>query len=262
MKMLKTKSDIKLIIKNCAITIIIILAILTLYKCNTNGKETPILENLLLQKMSPLKVPEPSGLAFSYESNSFWSVSDSNSTVYKLDLKGNIIKSFHINGEDLEGITVIDSDKLAVILERTREVVIVDTSGKEIKRKKFDLPGKLNDGLEGICYDSKNKNFYLVNEKHPGLLIKTDDDLNEIFRRKINFASDFSDIFLSIIDNKLWILSDESKMIIQTDLNGNPIKIYKINADQPEGLVVDYLNKKVYVVSDKKEELYEYKFRE
>ncbi|MBE0539756.1 MAG: SdiA-regulated domain-containing protein, partial [Ignavibacterium sp.] len=241
------------------ITIIIILVILTLYKCNTNGKETPILENLLLQKMSPLNVPEPSGLAFSYESNSFWSVSDSNSKVYKLDLKGNIIKSFVVNGEDLEGITVIDSDKLAVILERTRDIVVLDTSGKEIKRKKFDLKGKLNEGLEGICYDASNKNFYLLNEKHPGLLIKTDADLNEIFRIELNFASDYSDIFFSVKDTTLWILSDESKMIVQTDLNGNPINIYKINVDQPEGLVVDYSNKKVYVVSDKKAELYEYK---
>ena len=259
MKMLKIKSDIKLIIKNCAITFIIILSIITLYKCNTNGKQTPIPENLSLQKMSPINVPEPSGLAFSFKKDFFWAVSDSNSKVYKLNLKGNIITSFLINGEDLEGITVFDSERLAVILERTREIVIVDTSGREIKRKKFDLHGNLNEGLEGICYDPINKNFYLLNEKHPGLLIKTDDNFNEIFRKELNLADDYSDIFLSVKDTTLWILSDESEMIIQTDFNGRLIKEYKINVDQPEGLVVDYVNKKVFVVSDKKEELYEYK---
>jgi uncharacterized protein YjiK len=168
------------------------------------------------------------------------------------------MKSFAINGEDLEGVTVIDSIYLAVILERTREVVIVDTSGKEIKRNKFNLTGNLNEGLEGICFDSKTKNFYFLNEKNPGLLIKTDSSFNEIFRKEIKIAKDYSDMFFSNEDNTLWILSDESKKIIQTDLNGNKIKEYLIDVEQPEGLVVDYKNKKIFIVSDKKEELYEF----
>jgi len=42
-------------------------------------------------------------------------------------------------------------------------------------------------------------------------------------------------------------------------LNGNKLKEFFIEVDQPEGLVVDYKNKLIYVVSDKKEELYEFK---
>jgi uncharacterized protein YjiK len=250
----------KSIIKNCATILIILLLTLSQYKCNTNRQESPIAKNLYLQKVTPIKVPEPSGLALTFDGYYFWSVSDSDSKVYKLDLSGNIIKSFIINGEDLEGITVIDSINLAVILERTREVVIVDTSGKEIKRDKLDLKGNLNKGLEGICFDSKTKNFYFLNEKRPGLLIRTDSSFNEIFRKEIKLAKDYSDIFFSKDDNTLWILSDESKKIIQTDLNGNKIKEYRINVEQPEGIVVDYKNKKIFIVSDKKEELYEFNF--
>jgi len=247
------------IIKNCANVLIILLLALSLYKCNTNRQESPIAKNLYLQKVTPIKVPEPSGLALSFDGNYFWSVGDSDSKVYKLDLSGNIVKSFIVNGEDLEGVTVIDSTNLAVILERTREVVVVDTSGKEIKRKKFDLKGKLNEGLEGICIDVIKGDFYFLNEKRPGLLIRTDNNFNEIFRKEIKLAKDYSDIFFSKDDNTLWILSDESKKIIQTDLNGKKIKEYKINVDQPEGLVIDYKNKKIFIVSDKKEELYEFK---
>jgi len=247
------------IIKNCANTLIILLLALSHYKCNTNRQESPIARNLYLQKVTPIKVPEPSGLALSFDDNYFWSVGDSDSKVYKLDLSGNIVKSFIVNGEDLEGVTVIDSTNLAVILERTREVVVVDTSGKEIKRKKFDLKGKLNEGLEGICIDVIKGDFYLLNEKRPGLLIKTDNSFNEIFRKEIKLAKDYSDIFFSKDDSTLWILSDESKKIIQTDLNGKKIKEYKINVDQPEGLVIDNKNKKLFIVSDKKEELYEFK---
>lgn len=248
----------RITIKNCATILIILLLTLSQYKCNTNWQESPIPENLSLQKVTPIKVPEPSGLTLSYDGKYFWSVGDSDSKVYKLDFNGSLIKSFTVNGEDLEGVTVIDSIFLAVILERTREVVIVDTTGKELKRKRLDLKGNLNQGLEGICFDSKTKNFYFLNEKHPGLLIKTDSSFNEVFRKKIKLAKDYSDIFFSNGDNTLWILSDESKKIIQTDLNGNKIKEYRINVEQPEGIVVDCKNKKVFIVSDKKEELYEF----
>jgi len=117
----------------------------------------------------------------------------------------------------------------------------------------------LNEGLEGICLNVNTKDFYLLNEKQPGLLIKTDSSFSEIFRKDLKLAKDYSDIFFSNHDNTLWILSDESKKIIQTDLNGNRMKEYRIKVEQPEGLVVDFKNKKIFIVSDKKEELYEFK---
>ena len=249
----------KLIIKNYASILVLVLLILFHYKCNTNKQESPVIENLILQKVTPINVPEPSGLALSYDGKYLWSVGDSDSKVHKLDLHGNVITSFKVNGEDLEGITVIDSINLAVILERKREIVVLDTSGQEINRKKLDLKGRLNEGLEGICFNNETKDFYLLNEKRPGLLIKIDSSFNEIFRKDLKIAKDYSDIFFSNQDYTLWILSDESKKIIQADLNGNKIKEYRIKVEQPEGLVVDYKNKKIFIVSDKKEELYEFK---
>lgn len=246
----------KLNIKNCA-KMILFLSLLSQYKCNTNLQESPPLEELLLQKMTQIKVPEPSGLAISYDGNFFWCVSDSK--VYKLDKDGDIIKSFIVSGEDIEAVTVIDYLRLAVVLERTREVVVLDTSGKELKRKKFNLDGRLNEGLEGICFDVYSYNFYFVNEKHPGLLIKTDSSFTELYRKEIKMAKDYSDISFAKEDTTLWILSDESKKIIHIDINGIMINEYSINVQQPEGLVVDYSTKKAYVVSDKKETLYEFK---
>lgn len=246
-------------IKFYAIFVISILIALTQYKCNINRKESPVPKELILQKMTPIKVSEPSALALSFDRKYFWSVCDENSKVYKITKNGIVTNSFVINGEDLEGITVIGVNKLAVILERSREVVIIDTLGNEVSRKGFDLEGNLNEGLEGICYDSQNKFYYLLNEKNPGLLIKADSSLTELNRKEITFADDYSDIVFASEDNTLWILSDESKRIFKTDLNGNKIKEYYINVVQPEGLVVDYKNKLIYVVSDKKEELYEFK---
>lgn len=248
----------KTVIKNCATTLIILFVSLTQYKCNTNRQESPIQQKLQLQKVMSIKVAEPSGLTLSFDKNYFWCVGDSDSLVFKLDLNGNILKTFLVNGEDLEGVTVVDSVHIAVVLERTREVVVLDTAGKEIKRKKFNLKGRLNEGLEGICYDSSKKEFYFINEKRPGLLIKTDSSFTEIFKRELKFAKDYSDLFFSHEDSSLWILSDESNKIVKTDLNGNRILEYQINVEQPEGLVVDYINKKVFIVSDKLNKLYEF----
>lgn len=250
--------NMKSIIKNYATVFILFSITLTLYKCNTNRQESPIIPKLHLQKVTQINVPEPSALALSFDGMHFWSVGDSDSMIYKLDLNGKVIKSLLVNGEDLEGITVINSAYLAVVLERVREVVVLDTSGKEIQRKKINLKGNLNEGLEGICFDVFTKEFYILNEKNPGILLKTDSSFAEVFRKELKLAKDYSDLFFSSADTTLWILSDESKTIIQTDLNGNKILEYRIDVKQPEGLVVDYKNKKVFIVSDKKEELYEF----
>jgi len=246
-------------IKFYASLILLVSILISCNNSNINRQESPIVKSLTLQKMTPINVPEPSGLCYSYDKKSFWSVCDENSMVYKLKLNGTIADSFKISGEDLEGIAVVDANSIAVILERTREVVIVDTTGKEIYRIKFDLPGNLNEGLEGVCYDDINKNYYLLNEKNPGLLIKTDKNFKIEFKKEITFADDFSDIFFAEEDTTLWLLSDESQKVIQIDLNGNLIKQFIVDVKQPEGLVVDYKIKSVFIVSDKKEELYQFK---
>jgi len=247
-----------ILIKNYAIILTAFIVTFAISSCNISTKESKSSRTISVIKSSHIKVSEPSGLALSFDGNYFWTVSDNNSKVYKTNLEGKIIKSFVINGEDLEGIAVIDSVKLAVVLERTREVVVVDTSGNEIFRKSLNLKGQPNEGLEGICFDNYLQKFYLVNEKSPGLLIELNSSFDEVFVKDLRLARDYSDIYFAKQDSTLWILSDESKKIVQTDRTGKKIKEYKIDVEQPEGLVVDYARKKIFVVSDKKEELYEF----
>ena len=71
-----------------------------------------------------ISVPEPSGLDLTYEEDGFWTVSDETSTIYKLDSDGNVVQTLKIEGIDFEGVTVIDETRLAIVLEREREVVI------------------------------------------------------------------------------------------------------------------------------------------
>jgi len=230
-----------------------------LFSCNGKVKSDDKSYRFELIRTVKLKVPEPSGLDITYNRDGFWTVSDENRTVYRLDPDGNILRSFKVKGIDFEGITVVDKNVIAVVLERTREVVLLDTLGKELLRKKLNLSGDLNSGPEGITYDRKQKRFYIVNEKSPGLLVELDKDLNELNRRELNLARDYSGIFYEVNRDVLWILSDESKKILITYKSGDLIEQYSIVIEQAEGIALDYDNDRLFIVSDKKEELYEYR---
>jgi uncharacterized protein YjiK len=213
-------------------------------------------EVLTYNLSEPIPIPEPSGLDLSFDENGFWVVSDQNSKVYLIDSWGKEIKSFEVKGEDLEGITVVNDSLLAIVLERTREVVILDTSGNEMNRATLNLEGELNSGLEGITYNPEKKIFYVLNEKNPRLLITLNENLNELKRDTIKFAKDFSGIFFDDNDNSLWILSDESQRIFKTNLSGIPIEEFKIKVVQPEGITLNKARTKLFIVSDVTGNLY------
>jgi uncharacterized protein YjiK len=233
---------------------ILILAILSTFCSKDKNEKTVKILSFSVAEQIP--VPEPSGLDLTFDETGFWIVSDENSKVYQIDGWGREVKSFKVDGEDLEGITVINDSSLAVVFERTREVVILDTSGLELKRVKIDLEGELNSGLEGITYDPKEKKFYLLNEKKPRLLLTLDENLKELKRDTLDFSKDVSGIYFDVVDNTLWILSDESRQIFKTDLSGNPIDEFKIKVTQPEGITFNQTHTKLYIVSDKTENLY------
>ncbi len=102
----------------------------------------------------------------------------------------------------------------------------------------------------------EEKKFYVLNENNPQLLIALDSNLVEQNRDTISFSKDVSGIFFDDIDNTLWILSDESQRIFKTDLSGNPIEEFKIKIKQPEGITFNKTRTKLYIVSDKTENLY------
>jgi uncharacterized protein YjiK len=233
----------------------ILLALFSFSLC-TEVKREKSPEVLTYNLSESIPVPEPSGLDLSFNEKGFWVVSDQNSKVYLIDSWGNEIKSFEVNGEDLEGITVVNDSTLAIVLERTREVVILDSSGNELKRATLNLKGELNSGLEGITYNPEKKTFYILNEKNPRLLITLDENLNELKRDTIKFAKDFSGIFFDDNDNSLWILSDESQRIFKTDLSGIPIEEFKIKVAQPEGITLNKASTKLFLVSDVTSNLY------
>jgi len=235
------------------LSIFIVAALFTFCSKDNNEKTVRTLSFSIAEK---LPVPEPSGLDLTFDETGFWIVSDENSKVYLINSWGREVRSFSVDGQDLEGITVVDDSTLAVVLERIREVVLLDTSGMEINRTALDLKGELNSGLEGITFDSKEKKFYILNEKNPRLLLTLDENLKELKRDTLNFSKDVSGTFYDDSDNTLWILSDESQLIVKTSLSGKPIEEFKVKVTQPEGITFNEARTKFYIVSDKTGSLY------
>jgi uncharacterized protein YjiK len=218
-------------------------------------KEQP--EKLKPVETYSLKISEPSGLALFKDK--LWIVSDNKNTVYQTNFKGEVEFSFKINGNDPEGITGFDDSLLAIVLEISNEILVTDFNGNKISKTSIDIQESSNSGLEGITYNPSNGHFYLVNEKNPVLLIETDKNSKELSRKKTKDVKDLSGISYSTKEDCLWLLSDEDRKIIKASLDGDFIKEYKINVDQPEGIAVDDENNLLYVVSDKEEKLYVYK---
>jgi len=208
-----------------------------------------------------ISVPEPSGLDLTYEEDGFWTVSDETSTIYKLDGDGNVVRTLKIEGIDFEGVTVIDEARLAIVLEREREVVIVDTSGTVLNRTKLPFKGKRNKGLEGITYNPQNGHFYILNEKDPCLLIELNEELEVLKVDTLRLSKDVSGIYLDVENNFLWILSDEDQLIIKTDLDGKLIEKMNISIIQPEGITIDKEGNRLYIVSDRNETLSVFEFQ-
>lgn len=231
------------------------LILLIITACTKERNENPI-KKLSFFIAEEIPVPEPSGLDLTFDEKGFWVVSDENSIVYLIDSWAGEVKNFKVDGNDIEGITVIDETKLAVVLERSREVVILDTSGTELKRVKINVEGELNSGLEGITYDSAGEKFYLLNEKKPRLLLTLDKNLNELSRDTLNFSKDVSGIFFDDQKNILWIVSDESQSVYKTDLRGKPFEEFRIAIAQPEGITLNKNRTRLYIVSDNTNSLY------
>ena len=231
----------------------ILLICIVLFGC-VNDDTNKFNENLRETDSFRIDVDEPSDLALSYEADAFWTVSDDNSTVYKLGLEGEILQEIETEYDDLEGVTVLDENKLAIAVEEERLICIIDLDGNLLKEFKLHIEGEYNKGIEGLVFNSENRHFYLVNEKYPVLLIELDKNFDVILEKEINFVNDLSAVTYNKKTNELWLLSDESKEIAVCDLKGNLKKKISFDIVQAEGICIK--EDKIYIVSDPKGEIY------
>ena len=210
-----------------------------------------------------IDVVEPSGLVFDVSQQVLYTVRDYNNDIYMMGKNGQVFQQYPFNGEDTEGITQDNSGNLILVEERQRQVVkyITSTNNKSYHNIEIE-ENDTNSGLEGICYDSKDDKFYLLNEKNPGLLIVLDNQFRKIEEYKLSFATDYSGMCYDSKQDILWIVSDESKTLSKCDKKGIEIEQFRLNIDKAEGIALNLAESLFYMVSDSRNVLYEVEYPE
>lgn len=252
------------LLKDIGITCMRVAPALLLMSCNPAGRKggDGFVASHVLDRTGvySLQTKEPSGLCLSESGKSLWTVSDSDGEICEISFTGVELRRLKTGFNDVEGIATHSDTSLALILERSRELVIVDLFGREKRRASIDIQGIKNEGLEGLAFDRTAEVFYLLKEKSPGLLVILNRDMKEQSRHVLRFAADYSSIDFDPVRKHLWVMSDESKSIHVFDLNLTRVASFAVDVRQPEGLAVDYQNKKIYVVCDSREKLYVFTF--
>mgnify|MGYP003132221943 CR=1 FL=1 len=240
--------------------------------CETDSDIDGHAEKLTLISDHELNIVGPSGLTLDSSGNFLWTVSDQSAgTIYKIAFDGGIIGALGYRGDDMEGITMNPNDgTIWVVEESLRQLVQLDSQGRV--KQRVEVPGQIvnvNDGLEGVAIDPITEHFYLVNEKMPAEFIELDEKFEVVRRIRINFRSEFrmddlSGIFYVNDENEnreFWVLSDESRRILVTDFEFNPLRAYDLDKNKFEGIAVDVRAGRVYLVNDEENRLYVYSYR-
>lgn len=248
-----------------------------------------------------LGLNEPSGLTLNADGTALYTVSDDTKAIFCMDLKGrvSITESFFVSVTDLEGLALCsDGRRLLAVQEETNSLISVDiASRRELQHLPLaamvnyhsiaehfpDLTD--NKGLEGITVNTATQHVFVVKECRPGLLIELDPDCSTILSSRMLTESngffhpkvgpdrlDFSGLSYDSKRDTLWIASDKGKCLFHYDWNqdvvlqrldlllnedGKPKRVRKA-----EGIAVDPLHDRVYVVSDRDAELYVFKLHD
>ena len=197
-----------------------------------------------------MNVKEPSGLAFSLSKDALYTVSDNTGKIYKISFTGDILDELPFVGNDLEGIDVDKTNgDIWVVEEGIQRVDHLNSAGTLINSiTSIHVNTISSSGFEGIA--KHGDYLYIVVEKEPGVLIKYNLTSNTWVQYNLSFAIDYSGVDYDETDDTLWIVSHESKTLNHCTLDGTLIKSQSIDVVQAEGVVVDRVNRKVWVVSD------------
>jgi len=228
--------------------------------CQKDEGEQPTNQLTIINSYS-IGVKEPSGLVYDNTQKVLYTVSDNTNKIYKLSTTGNVFQEYSFIGNDLEGITICENGDLLIAEERNRQLIKYNTGTKEQEIYSVAIEGSdLNSGLEGVCYNSKDNTYFVLNEKDPGLLLIFNKSFIKTKEYKLSFADDFSGICYDRGEDVIWVVSDQSKTLTKCDKEGNKLKQYNLNIDKAEGIAFDEENKIFYIVSDSRNKLYQIEY--
>ncbi|OYT95578.1 MAG: DNA-binding protein [Pseudomonas sp. PGPPP3] len=218
-----------------------------------------------------------SALTYDPDRRSLFTVTNQRAELIELSLAGKILRRMPLTGfGDAEAVEYISPGIYVISDERAQRLFKVrvddntrwlDAADSEQLSLGLGLNG--NKGFEGLAYDSQGRRLFVAKERDPLRILEitgfpgdeqrlnlqvTDDQRRD---RRL-FVRDLSSLQFDERSGHLLALSDESRLVIELDLDGRPISTLSLlrgmhglkrSVPQAEGLAMDQQGR-LYLVSE------------
>ena len=230
------------------------------------------------QKIEGLE-DDVSALTYDPLRKSLFTVTNKQAELVELSLDGRILRRIPLIGfGDAEAVEFIGPDTYVITDERQQRLIkvhvddstqVLDAAHAEQLTLGINLSG--NKGFEGLAYDSVGKRLFVAKERDPMLIYEVrgfpqsnpqqpyaTHVVNNPRRDSRLFVRDLSSLQYDERSGHLLALSDESKLLIELDVEGRPISTLSLkkgrhglkkSVPQAEGVAMDDEGT-VYVVSE------------
>lgn len=220
-----------------------------------------------------------SALTYDPDRNTLFSVTNSQPELIEISLDGALLRRITlIDFGDTEAIEYISTNTYLITDERNHRLfkVHIDDNTRELHAKdsqqlSFGIGLNGNKGFEGLAYDSDNQRIFVAKERDPVRIYEihgfphTDPNkplavgiLDDPDRNSGLFLRDLSSLQYIPGSGHLLILSDESHMLLELGIDGQPISSLlllagqhglKKSVKQAEGVAMDHAGR-LYLVSE------------
>jgi uncharacterized protein YjiK len=210
-----------------------------------------------------------SALTYDPVRKSLFTVTNKNSELIELSLEGKILRRIALVGfGDPEAVEYISADTYVITDERQQRLIKIhleaDTTfldAEDAEQMTLGVHMSSNKGFEGLAYDSVGKRLFVAKERDPMLIyevhgfphFKPDKTyavhvINNPKRDAGMFVRDLSSLQYDERSGHLLALSDESRLIIELDVDGRPLSTMSISGGrqglqktvpQAEGIAMD-----------------------
>ena len=210
-----------------------------------------------------------SALTYDPVRKSLFTVTNKNSELIELSLEGKILRRIALVGfGDPEAVEYISADTYVITDERQQRLIKIhleaDTTfldAEDAEQMTLGVHMSGNKGFEGLAYDSVGKRLFVAKERDPMLIyevhgfphFKPDKTyavhvINNPKRDAGMFVRDLSSLQYDERSGHLLALSDESRLIIELDVDGRPMSTMSISGGrqglqktvpQAEGIAMD-----------------------
>ncbi|MBN3862948.1 SdiA-regulated domain-containing protein [Pseudomonas frederiksbergensis] len=210
-----------------------------------------------------------SALTFDPVRKSLFTVTNQNAELIELSLEGKVLRRVALVGfGDPEAVEFISADTYVITDEREQrlikihletDTIFLDAADAEQMTLGVHMSG--NKGFEGLAYDSVGKRLFVAKERDPMLIYEVQGFphynpeksyavhvVNNPKRDAGMFVRDLSSLQYDERSGHLLALSDESRLILELDVDGRPLSTLSLSkgrqglhktVPQAEGIAMD-----------------------